>query len=212
MAIPYQRTFYASVSDADVVVPVDFATKAFITRLRIVRLAVEASLSLSVSEAPDDLFTLDIYNRAFTAAAVNIDTITQRDAFCLIKFQADHRLAVGDTIAVVGTGGGAYGGMHVVTAVLDRFHVVTNVHFTINGYGGIATLTIPIEEYPVYEVMAQQTSGADGVLRWQASYGIAWVNEDAEGDAGKLRKLYLKFSLAGRYKVSITGITEYMHA
>ena len=206
MAKPYEREYLLADVEADVVERLDFPSRVCLKRIA----AVHAS---------GTQFNLDVYNRAFASAAINIWTITDDGSTkCLIETKTQLPVKVDDPVTVAGSDVGGYNTTHVITAVdesevngVRRFRYTTDQTYTADGAGGTATLAIAAANQILHAVIAQQTSNASGQLQFfPESIGgaVTFVNRDPEANLGHQRYIYLKFSQAGTYRVVLAAHVE----
>lgn len=207
MGIPYERIVSVVVDDADLIYPVDFPSNIFLTKIYATR-HFAGEESVSGSDEPE--FTIDVYSRAFTRAAQDLVQMEDVSDSTGLTFVLPHRLKVGDTVEVTGNANALFDGTHVVTELIDTYRVVTDQVSTglATGRGGIATLAIPEDQYPNYEVISQQTA-VNGVVRWSESHGQPYENQDPVTAHGAERMLYFKFSRTGTYLLTIACFSDW---
>lgn len=199
MGVPYERTLTIEVDNAAICYAVDFPSHVNLTKIR----------ALQVGEGAKTNFTLDVYSRAFAETAVVLIQAEAYSAVTLLTCATKHMLQAGDTITVAGNAQGAMNTSHVVTDVVDPYRVLTDqASPAATGLGGTVTLAIPSTQWAAYEVIAQQTASS-GVLRWESTPGIPFVNQDAIRDHGRNRMIYLKFSGTHTYLITLGSLTDW---
>ena len=203
MSTPYERDFRVTTVGADEIVELDFPGRCEITKINTVR-------------EGGGTVTLDFFNRGFTSPLQNIEHVSavvggDFDGKTRLHFFAEFGVArPGDIIAVAGNSEGAYNTDHIVEVVSDdKLEVITNVTFTVEGFGGTATLAIPSAEEELYRVLPQQT-GASPLSVIPSSTGdiVLYVNRDPLGNRniGIKRKIYVKIAAADTYRIAITSL------
>lgn len=151
--------------------------------------------------------TFTIYNRAFTSAAIDLNSIIASDGnkTTLVSTYPDQLpFAVGDTVTVASSSVVGYNTTHVVTERIDQYKVVTDQTYTALGNGGTATLAIPAGHKPLY-ALASATAAA-GVAVFDGSVWVVLANADSlpAGQSVKTNKIYLDAGASGNYRASLT--------
>jgi len=189
------------VADANVYVPLSIFPRGSINKINVVKVGGGS-------------FTVDVYNRAFAQAAINIVNITNDgNNKAKIELASEHLAKVGDTLTVASSGVGGYNTAHTVESIVNEFTVVTDQNFVSNvRAAGTATRTVPSASFPIYEVVPQLSGTA--TIRWPTAAVPTDVryfeNQDVLTKVSCRRNtyLYLKFSATGTYYLSIAGESD----
>jgi hypothetical protein len=194
MSTPYMRVVTIDAAK-DVCYPIDFPSDVALTKV-------------TVTGAKNNGYKFDLYSRAFTREAKNLVQIQDVGGAAGLVFAEKHLLKEGDTFTVASNGVGGYNTTHVVVTVVDDYHVISDQVGAATGKGGTATLAIPSDQQPLYEIIPQQT-GSSGVARWAEPHGVPFVNQDPRTPHGAERKVYIKFDTEDVYHVALTSITDW---
>lgn len=197
MARPYEAVTKVTTTGANEIVTIGCPDRVQVTKMVIVREGGGA-------------ITADFYNRAFTAAAVNLATIVDDGSGkAKVIFQDEHRLQVGDTLTVAGASPAGYNTDHEVVTVVNKGTVVTDQAYISTGTGGTGSLNIPAEEHPLYQVLPQQT-GTGSLIYWPTEFS-PFVSQDPEGAtslAGQSKKLYVKLADIDTYRIALAAASD----
>jgi len=151
-------------------------------------------------------FNLTAYNRNFVSSAVTITSITDNGSGkCRIRINVEHYLVVGDVVTVSGSSVGGYNVSHTITAVDGaNGYFDTSVAFsTVPVTPGSYVLAVATYAQVAYEVIPQQAASSGAVRLTDVDYHF--VNRDRSSGANRNGPwyIYLKFSVAGTYFVSL---------
>jgi len=190
--ITHELYHYCVVADPAVFVPIPCPSHAVISKLRVVISA--------------GTFNVTLYNRAFTAPAVNLFTITAAGTKTKLTFLAPHKLRVGDQATVAGSSVGGYNVVHVVTSIIDDMTLVTDRTYTADGTYGTCALSIQANNYPLFEIVPNLASSGTLAKIGDVQFNLnpVVVNQDPPGAMGQPKLMYAKFSAAGTYWLTMS--------
>ena len=189
----------ADLTAAATPIPINFPGRALLTRVAGYNTDSGAGISI------------DLYSRAFASGTVPIDRIVD-DGNGKVKILtlAPLPVKVGDLLTVASSTVSGYNSAtaHRVTFFdksSDRV-IVTGVNFTAEGVGGTVQWTVPTAERLLYKIGSTLTASAGNVISQDyADTGVPFVNMDPIVNKGYNRKLHVKFSAAGTYRLVLTG-------
>ena len=203
MSTPYEQDFRVTTTGDDEIVALDFPGRCEITKITATR------------EGGGDV-TLNFFNRSFGSPPQNIERITQViggdfDGNVRLHFFAEFGVArPGDRIDVAGSSEAVYDEDHTVEAVSDdKLEVITDFTFTVESFGGTATLAIPSADGELYRVLPTQ-SGASPLIVIPTATGdrVLYVNRDPLGNRniGVKRKVYVRIGSEDTYRIGLAAI------
>lgn len=202
---PYDKEYTVTTSGTNEVVALNFPGRAEITRIGVVLLGGAA-------------FTADFFNRNFTGSPSGVVRAANNGSG-KVRYTLDAYLPVkvGDVVAVAGT---SVGGYNVATqrvaavsrlvyddgnyrdSVLRENRVIdTDAAYTADATGGTMTLGVPSAEQPLYKAYTQVAGTGSG----EQVVSQQFVNQDPAPavNTGVVRKLYVKLSATGTYKIAV---------
>lgn len=197
MSLPFEMAnAVVTTTVPDEIVAMDFPGRADLTKL--------IAVSPDVTDAK-----INVYSRAFTSDAVAVFSITDDgNGKTAIELAAPLLVNVGDVLTVAGSDVVGYNvATHRVTSYSsDERRIVTDQTYSADGAGGTAALSIPTAERELYRVMLELTL-ADGLLVYIDDDGASFHNQDPRTRyRGQIpRLIYLQFSAAGTYRVTLGG-------
>ena len=188
---PYESITNVTTTANNKIVAIPFPGRCSLSRIAVVRVGTGS-------------IAVDLYNRAFTSAAINIRNITQSlGNFCLVTLYTPLALGINDAVTIGSNGVSGYNTTHHITSKIDDTHYITDVAYTTDGVGGTLTLAIPSAERILYHVMPQLT-GTDA-LENMPNPGIVYFNQDPlpNLNIGVNRVIYAAIATAGTYRIAI---------
>lgn len=197
MARPYERIEDFVVADATKVQAMDYPSRVGISKIRI-------------TGAKNGAYNVTVYTRAFSGAAAALKEIlnTSIGKTALI-FHEPHGAVVGDTITVASNTVVGYNVAHLVQEVIDDYTVVTDQTYTVDGFNGTGTPSIPSARYGNYEFAALKAADTDHVYRYDEPHGTPFVNGDPLTREAQTQKIYFLFSVTDTYRVTVTSLTDW---
>lgn len=162
---------------------------------------------VSLSVVGPTNFTIDVWNRAFSSAAIAAYFVNESASKCRIAVASPAAFRVGDPVVVDGTSVAGYNTTHRITNISESeggLHLLdTDQAYSADATGGTVTLAITGAERELYRVLAQQTASG-GLVQFLSDDGRPFMNQDPRLTDGSRpqRYFYLGFSAAGTYRVS----------
>jgi hypothetical protein len=205
MSLTYEKTFSVEAEDAEALVAVPAPSRTYLRKL----VAIHDESDGSVSEAGDDAFTLDVFNRLLKSDPVDVVAVEQApNGRCSIVLETPLKVKVGDPVSLDSNAEASYNVVHRVTQIVSAAggqRLITNKDFTVFGAGGTARLDIEGTEQELYRVFSGQLEATGGLVKQILDDGLLFENQDPRRHDGSSheRKIYLRFGAAGAYRVTL---------
>ena len=205
--LPYEREFRFTTQGANEIVPLAYPSRSVLKRVA------------GVNEG-GNVFTLNLYNRAFSSAAIAIDQLLgdDNDKLILRLESRPSLIKKGDQVTVANTTGGTQDGTHRVEEIFTRDPLTnrpqsvivtdTTVAAGFSDAGGDVQLFVPSAERNMYKVTPNLQSANDGSLLsfvQQEGGELIFYNLDRWDRSGNQRHIYAQPDVAGTYRLIISS-------